>query len=158
MIEHAPDLAVAFLLLLTTTWCVLLHRRLGRLRLERRDIEAFVSAVDTATRRAEAAIGGIRDSAAEAQRTLAGQQEAARQRAAELARLLDSGTRMSRRLETSLHHGARTLADDALVHGRSGDGAPLPETPAPAADRARQRRPMAPAIDTELLRALEALR
>ena len=42
MIDLAANLLVAFLLVLTTSWCVLLYRRLGRLRVERRDIEAFV--------------------------------------------------------------------------------------------------------------------
>ena len=157
MIELAPDLLVAFLLVLTTTWCVLLHRRLGRLRLERRDIEAFVSAVDTATRHAEAAIGGIRAAAAEAQRTLGGQQEAAQQRAGELTRLLDSSGRMARRLESSLHQGARTMADEALVQRRAGGATPPPETSVAPGDK-RTQRSTAPAIDAELLRALEALR
>lgn len=157
MVELAPDLLVAFLLVMTTTWCVLLHRRLGRLRIERRDIEAFVSAVDTATRQAEAAVGGIRAAAAEAQRTLGGQQEAVQQRIAELTRLLDSGGRMARRLESSLHQGARTLADDALAHRRVGSAAPQPEPPAAPPDKGGQRT-AAPAIDAELLRALEALR
>ncbi|MFZ1426081.1 MAG: DUF6468 domain-containing protein [Geminicoccaceae bacterium] len=157
MVELAPDLLVAFLLVVTTTWCVLLHRRLGRLRIERRDIEVFVSAVDTATRQAEAAIGGIRAAAAEAQRTLGGQQETAQQRVAELTRLLDSGGRMVRRLESSLHQGARTMADDALAHRRAGGAAPQPELPAAPPDMGRQRT-TAPAIDAELLRALEALR
>lgn len=157
MIELAPDLLVAFLLVLTTTWCVLLHRRLGRLRIERRDIEAFVSAVDTATRQAEAAIGGIRASAAEAQRTLGGQQEAAQQRAAELARLLDNGGRMARRLEAALHHGARTMAEDALGRERAGSVIQQAQVHDAPADKGRQSA-AAPAIDAELLRALEALR
>lgn len=157
MIELAPDLLVAFLLVLTTTWCVLLHRRLGRLRIERRDIEAFVSAVDTATRHAEAAIGGIRAAAAEAQRTLGGQQEAAQQRAGELTRLLDSSGRMARRLESSLHQGARTMADEALVQRRAGGATAQPETSVAPSDK-RTQRTTAPAIDAELLRALEALR
>lgn len=155
MVELAPDLLVAFLLVLTTTWCVLLHRRLGRLRIERRDIEAFVSAVDAATRQAEAAIGGIRASAAEAQRTLGGQQEAAQHRAAELNRLLDHGGRMARRLEAALHQGARTMAEDGL--GRAGSVRQEARVHDATVDRMRPST-AAPAIDAELLRALEALR
>ena len=49
MMELAANLLVAFLLALTTTWCVLLYRGLDRLRVERRDIEAFVAAIDAAT-------------------------------------------------------------------------------------------------------------
>ena len=54
MIELAANLLVAFLLVLTTSWCALLYRRLDRLRVERSDIEAFLAAVDGAVRRAEA--------------------------------------------------------------------------------------------------------
>lgn len=157
MVELAPDLLVAFLLVLTTTWCVLLHRRLGRLRIERRDIETFVGAVDKATRQAEAAIGGIRAAAAEAQRTLGAEQEAAQQRAAELTRLLDSGGRMARRLETSLHQGARTMAEDGLARRRDGGLAQHPEPPGAVPGKVPQHA-ASPAIDAELLRALEALR
>ena len=111
MIELAANLLVAFLLVLTTTWCVLLYRRLARLRVERRDIEAFVAAIDTASQRAEAAIAGIRESAVEAQRALGGQKEQAQQRIAELSRLVDNAGRMARRVETALHQGARSMAE-----------------------------------------------
>ena len=87
MIELAANLLVAFLLVLTTSWCVLLYRRLGRLRVERSDIEDFVTAIDTASQRAEAAIAGIRESALEAQRALGGQKELAQQRIGELPKV-----------------------------------------------------------------------
>ena len=92
---------------------MLLYRRLGRLRVERSDIEAFVTAIDTASQRAEAAIAGIRESALEAQRALGGQKELAQQRIAELSRLVDSAGRMARRVETALHQGARSMAEDS---------------------------------------------
>lgn len=154
MIELAANLLVAFLLVLTTTWCVLLYRRLARLRVERRDIEAFVTAIDMASQRAEAAIAGIRESAVEAQRALGGQKELAQQRVAELSRLVDSAGRMAHRVETALHQGARNMAE--VEH------APTPTAAAGSVTRPGARRPDAqPAvrkIDAELLRALEALR
>lgn len=158
MIELAANLLVAFLLVLTTIWCVLLYRRLGRLRVERSDIEAFVTAIDTASQRAEAAIAGIRESALEAQRALGGQKELAQQRIGELSRLVDSAGRMARRVETALHQGARTMAE-------SGRADPAEQSPPAAgssnarpAVRQRDAPPGGPKIDAELLRALEALR
>jgi hypothetical protein len=157
VIELGADLSMAFLLVLTMTWCVLLYRRLDRLRVERRDIEAFVTAIDTASQRAEAAIAGIRDSAAEAQRALAGQKELAQARSAELNRLVDSAGRMARRVEAALHQGARSMADGGR-HGEAAKGslsaAVVAREPArPAASRSEPA-----ALDPELLRALEALR
>jgi hypothetical protein len=99
MMELAANLLVAFLLALTTTWCVLLYRRLARLRIERRDIEEFVAAIDAATQRAESATAGIRATAHEAQQTLRDGDELVKRRAAELARLVESGARVARRLE-----------------------------------------------------------
>ena len=70
MIELLADLILGGLLVLTSGWCALLYRRLQRLRVERSDIETFMTAVDGAVRRAELAIAGIRDGACEAQRTV----------------------------------------------------------------------------------------
>lgn len=157
VVELGANLLVSFLLALTTVWCVLLYRRLSRLRIERRDIEAFVAAVDAATQRAEAAIGGIRDAAADAQRMLAGQQELAQQRAAELTRLADNAGRMARRIEAALHQGARTMAESAVARERP---EPVPAASADTATAQRRAEPRSapPKIDPELLRALEALR
>jgi hypothetical protein len=156
VIDLAADLLIAFLLALTTTWCILLYRRLDRLRVERGDIEAFVTAIDAASGRAEAAIAGIRESALEAQRVLGGQKEATQQRSAELNRLVDSAGRMARRVEAALHQGARNMADASRV-GLAREGAPAVADSVPP-NRAAPSRPEAPKIDSELLRALEALR
>jgi septal ring factor EnvC (AmiA/AmiB activator) len=162
MIDLAANLLVAFLLVLTTSWCVLLYRRLGLLRVERRDIEAFVTAIDVAARRAEQAISGIRETAAETQRALDAEQQQAQQRAGELARLLDSATRMARRIESAVHQGARAMAEEGLARERSAErndpaatskrGAPAAGGEEPATRSGR------PRIDAELLKALEALR
>ena len=136
MIELAANLLVAFLLVLTTSWCVLLYRRLGRLRVERSDIEAFVTAIDAAARRAEQAIAGIRETAAETQRVLDAEQQQAQQRAAELARLLESATRMARRIESAIHQGARAMAEEGLARERASERS----DPAAARSAARPRR------------------
>jgi hypothetical protein len=156
MIGLASDLVMAFLLVLTTSWCVLLYRRLDRLRVERSDIESFIGAVDGAVRRAEQAVAGIRDGVGEAQRLLAAEQGQAQQRAVELARLVDSAGRMARRVETAIHQGARAMAEDSLERERGVRGdAPRQ---ARAAEGEGRERPARPRIDAELLKALEALR
>lgn len=157
MIAIAADLVTAMLLVVTTTWCVLLYRRLERLRVERSDIETFLGAVEGAVRRAEQAVAGIRDGAGEAQRLLAAEQGQAQQRAAELARLVDSAGRMARRVEAAIHQGARAMAEDSLGRERQGREAPPP--PARPAEPAEARARMAkPQLRAELLKALEALR
>jgi hypothetical protein len=157
VIAIAADLVTAMLLVVTTTWCVLLYRRLERLRVERSDIETFLGAVEGAVRRAEQAVAGIRDGAGEAQRLLAAEQGQAQQRAAELARLVDSAGRMARRVEAAIHQGARAMAEDSLGRERQGREAPPP--PARPAEPAEARARMAkPQLRAELLKALEALR
>ena len=150
MIELAANLLVAFLLVLTTSWCVLLYRRLGRLRVERSDIEAFVTAIDAASRRAEAAIAGIRDSALEAQRALGGQQEtgaAARRRAdpAGRQRRPDGAPGRDGPASGRPHHGgearARDPAEQSLPAAGSSDARPAGAAARRAARRRRRSTP-----------------
>ncbi|HEX6015645.1 MAG TPA: DUF6468 domain-containing protein [Geminicoccaceae bacterium] len=169
MTELAANLLVAFLLALTTTWCVLLYRRLDRLRIERRDIEAFVAAIDAATQRAESATAGIRATALEAQQALRDGDELVKQRAAELARLVESGGRIARRLEAAVHQAARAGAlagappigkgierDRRAADASTGPG-DLGLTASPPPD-GPERRPGRPRIDADLLKTLEGLR
>ncbi len=155
MIALATDMVMAFLLVLTTSWCVLLYRRLDRLKVERSDIETFLGAVDGAVRRAEQAVAGIRDGVGEAQRQLATEQGQAQQRAAELARLVDSAGRMARRVESAIHQGARAMAEDSLERDRDGAGG---SKQAPHTEAEARERPRRPRIEAELLKVLEALR
>jgi hypothetical protein len=163
MTSLAADLIVACLLVLTSAWCAALYRRLQRLRVERSDIETFLSAVDGAARRAELAIAGIRDGAAEAQRRLAVDQQALEQRVAELTRLIESAGRMARRVESAVHQGARAMAEEAVQRDRPrtpphepraevGDGKPEAGGRGPSSQSPR------PRIEAELARLLERLR
>ena len=163
MIELAANLLVAFLLVLTTSWCVLLYRRLDRLRVERRDIEAFVAAIDGAVRAGRAGDGRHprRRRARRSARSPA-EQEQAQQRAAELARLVDSAGRMARRVETAIHQGARghgrgqrSTRERGAARSPRGDAAGSGSLPQ---RRDGARAPGRPRIDAELLKALEALR
>lgn len=159
MTSLAADLIVAGLLVLTSTWCAVLCRRLQRLRVDRSDIETFLSAIDGAARRAEVAIAGLRDGAADAQRRLAVDQQALDQRVAELTRLIESAGRMARRVESAVHQGARAMAEEAVQRDRSGD--PPHERPSAKAEGhapAASTRSPRPRLEAELARLLERLR
>lgn len=160
MMTLAADLTLGCLLLLTTGWCILLYRRLDRLRFERSDIEAFLSAVDTAARRAEQAIAGIRDGTAEAQRRMASENELAEQRIAELARLVETSGRMARRVEAAVHQGARAMAEDAVRRDRERAASSVvePTPPKPPPPSPARERPPRPRLEAELRKVLEALR
>ena len=121
MIELAANLLMAFLLGADHELVRPALPAAGPARVERRDIEAFVTAIDVAARRAEQAIAGIRETAAESQRALDAEQQQAQQRAGELARLLDSATRMARRIESAVHQGARAMAEEGLARERSAE-------------------------------------
>lgn len=128
------DLGVAALLLLTTLWCMLLSRRLRQLRVDRGDVAAFVAAVEAAAARAEGAIAGIREAAAQAQSGLSHQRTQIDARVAELARLAEAGAQMARKLDAVLQRGARTLAEQQL--GRDRAAVAQPTATATAARRA----------------------
>src|SRR4051794_20932110 len=112
-----PDAILCALLLATSAWCALVHRRLRSLLTHKGEMAAFIAALGAATGRAEAAIAGLREVAADVDQRQAEQAEVARQRGADLARAIENGGRLARRLEADLDHGARTLA----VGGRRGD-------------------------------------
>ncbi|MGD9507302.1 MAG: hypothetical protein AB7I59_23910 [Geminicoccaceae bacterium] len=163
MTSLAADLIVAGLLVLTSTWCAVLYRQLQRLRVDRSDVEAFLSAVDGAACRAELAIAGLRDGAADAQRRLALDQQALDQRMAELARLIENAGRMARRVESALHQGARAMAEEAVQRERPRDpphrppAEPRPAAPEHRGPNASTRSPR-PRLEAELARLLERLR
>ena len=164
MTKLIMDLIITGLLMLTSCWCALLYRRLQRLRVERSEIETFLAAVDGASRRAEQAIAGIRDSAADTQRKLGAERETIEQRVAELTRLIESAGRMARRVESLIHEGARTMATEAMTRERDARSARPPqasESPRSAADTRPQPvkdQRARPRIEAELAKLLEALR
>jgi hypothetical protein len=158
------DLGIAALLILTTIWCMVLSRRLRQLRVDRGDVDAFVSAVEAAVMRAETAISGIRETAKEAQTTLLQQRELIDVRAAELVRLAEGGSQMARRLELVLQRAARHLAEAPLRRERDpgpparASQSPLAACQGQAENEARTSATSKPRVDGDLLRALEALR
>ncbi|MCB1989934.1 MAG: hypothetical protein KDG49_00600, partial [Geminicoccaceae bacterium] len=68
MIDLALQVVLVVLLLLTITWCMIVHLRLRRLRTEGGEMQAFIAALGEATTRAEAAISLMRDTGREIER------------------------------------------------------------------------------------------
>ena len=156
MLTLVPDLILGVLLAATSAWCALVYQRLRRLRTERGEMEAFIASLTAASERAEAAIGGLREAAAEVERAQREQGDAARQRGTELARIIESGSRLARRLETDLNHGVRTLAAASLQ--REPPARPVATSTPPVRDPRPGRAQEEPAVPDELRRVLETLR
>jgi hypothetical protein len=128
MAETAAQILLMALLLATIAWCVLVHRRLGRLRADGGELAAIIAALDAASARAAAVVGELRTVTAEANTRLVERDGAAHQREVELARLIETAARVVRRLESGIGQGVRTLAEART----RADLAPPPEpTPAP---------------------------
>ena len=111
MIELALQGLLVVLLLLTITWCIIVHYRLRRLRTDRGELEAFIAALDEATGRAEAAVRQMREANAVVEGAAREQERRARQQTAELARLMDNAVRVVQRLDAAVEHGATRVAE-----------------------------------------------
>jgi hypothetical protein len=160
MLTLLPDLTLGIPLAATSVWCALVHHRLRRLRTERGEMEAFIACLTAASARAEAAIAGLREVAAEVERAQREHGEAVRQRGAELARIIENGSRLARRLEADLNQGMRHLASASLQ--REPPSRPVPAGDPPSREPGPAARPGRaadePAVPDELRRVLETLR
>ena len=141
MVDLGLQLVLVVLLLLTITWCVIVHHRLRRLRADRGELEAFIAALGEATGRAEAAVRQMQEASHAAESTAIEQERRARQQGELLARLMDNAIRVTKRLDAAVEQGATQLAEL-----RSRGPVPPPPTtrdqparaPAPAAPLPRQ--------------------
>jgi|GEM_PF-1862887 len=127
MVELALQGLLVVLLLLTVTWCIIVHYRLRRLRTDRGEMEAFIAALGEATGRAEAAVQQMREANAAVEGSAREQERRARQQTAELARLVDNAVRVVRRLDAAIEQGATRVAELRTPPATNGD------TPCPAA-------------------------
>jgi chromosome segregation ATPase len=89
---------VAILLVLTIGYCMLLNRRLKRLKADEHSLKATIGELITATEIAERAIGGLKHTVREVNENLGGQLAAATQMADQLKRQLAEGDHVVRRL------------------------------------------------------------
>ena len=160
--ETVVEIVLAILLLLTIAWCAVVHHRLRKLMTDQGEVAAFVRSLTEATGRAELAVAEMRAAGEEAQAALIEHQEATRRQHEELERLLESGNRIARRLETGIVQGAKRMAE---VRTRN-DAAEPELVSAEALDRSAATAESAPSeqappkrqIGEDLMKALRALR
>lgn len=97
------DALVALLLVVTIAYCVVLNRRLKRLRADEEVLRQTIAELVQATTIAERAIAGLKETAAECDR--------------ELTRKLEQADRFSRAIERQLAQGDSILARLARISG-----------------------------------------
>ena len=94
----AIETLVAILLLLTIGYCMLLNRRLKRLKADEHSLKATIAELITATEIAERAIGGLKHTVRDVNENLGSQLAAATQMSEQLKRQLAEGDHVVRRL------------------------------------------------------------
>ena len=111
MVDLALQVTLVILLLLTITWCVVVHHRLRRLRADRGEMGAFIAALGEATARAEAVVRQMHEANRAVEGTAQDQQRRARLQSEELARLMDNAVRVIKRLDKAVEQGATRVAE-----------------------------------------------
>ncbi|GEC14209.1 DUF6468 domain-containing protein [Nitrobacter winogradskyi] len=94
----AIESLVAVLLVLTIGYCMLLNKRLKRLRSDEQSLKATISELITATEIAERAIGGLKHTVRDVNDNLGNQIAAATDLSRQLAKQLAEGDALMRRL------------------------------------------------------------
>jgi chromosome segregation ATPase len=114
---------VAILLVFTIGYCMLLNRRLKRLKADEHSLKATIGELITATEIAERAIGGLKHTVRDVNENLGSQLAAATQMSEQLKRQLAEGDHVMRRL-TKIAIAARPSQAEAEAKG------PAPHEPA----------------------------
>ena len=132
--SHALGIAieslVAVLLLLTIGYCMLLNKRLQRLKADEHSLKATIGELITATEIAERAIGGLKHTVRDVNENLGSQLAAATQMAGHLKHQLAEGDAVLRRLSK--------IAAAARPSSEAREEAPPPApVPAPRTSSAR---------------------
>ncbi len=94
----AIESLVAILLVLTIAYCILLNRRLKRLKADEHSLKATIAELITATEIAERAIGGLKHAVRDVNEDLGGRLAAATDLSAQLKKQLQEGDNIVRRL------------------------------------------------------------
>lgn len=105
---------VAVLLLLTIGYCILLNRRLKRLRADEQSMRAMIAELITATEIAERAIGGLKVTVRECDENLGSQLTAGTALSAKLTKQVATGEAILNRL-TQIALAARPAATETTV-------------------------------------------
>src|ERR1700738_3585263 len=93
----AIESLVAILLMLTIAYCMLLNKRLQRLKADEHSLKAVIAELITATAIAERAIGGLKHTVRDVNENLGHQLTAAAQMSQQLKRQLSEGDNIFRR-------------------------------------------------------------
>ena len=94
----AIESLVAILLMLTIAYCILLNRRLKRLKADEHSLKATIAELITATEIAERAIGGLKHTVRDVNEDLGNRLAAATEMSAQLKKQLQEGDLVVRRL------------------------------------------------------------
>ncbi|MGY8664621.1 DUF6468 domain-containing protein [Bradyrhizobium sp. UFLA05-109] len=94
----AIEMLVAILLMLTIGYCILLNKRLTRLKADEHSLKAVIAELITATEIAERAIGGLKLAVRDVNENLGSQLAAATQMSDQLYRQLGEADNVVRRL------------------------------------------------------------
>jgi chromosome segregation ATPase len=105
---------VAILLMLTIGYCMLLNKRLQRLKADEHSLKATIAELITATEIAERAIGGLKHTVRDVNENLGSQLNAATQMSARLKNQLDEGDNLIRRL-SKIVLAARPVTEPAAA-------------------------------------------
>jgi chromosome segregation ATPase len=119
----AIESLVAVLLLLTIGYCILLNKRLQRLKADEHSLKATIGELITATEIAERAIGGLKHTVRDVNENLGNQLNAATQMSQRLTQQLAEGDGVVRRLSR--------IAAAARPSSEQREEAPPPAAPAP---------------------------
>jgi chromosome segregation ATPase len=106
----AIESLVAVLLMLTIGYCMLLNKRLKRLKADEHSLKATIGELITATEIAERAIGGLKLTVRDVNENLGNQLAAASQMSQQLKNQLAEGDNVVRRL-SKIASAARPLSD-----------------------------------------------
>jgi hypothetical protein len=139
--SHALGIAieslVAALLLLTIGYCILLNKRLQRLKADEHSLKATIGELITATEIAERAIGGLKHTVRDVNENLGGQLAAATQMSMQLKHQLAEGDAVFRRL-SRIAAAARPSSEQQEAAAPAPAPAPAPRTSAKAVAEAAQ--------------------
>jgi hypothetical protein len=130
--------AVAVLLLLTIGYCVLLNRRLKRLKSDEQALKATIAELVQAIEMAQRAVAGLKVTARECDQTLGERMRSAERLAVDLARQVEAGQTVLTRL-AEIAVAARPITGASTVPAQKSDPVATARAAQALAARARSR-------------------
>ena len=132
MIGFIIELIVVILLGFTVAYCIILDRKLQRLRADEKSMRQTVVDLGFATERAERAIEGLRAALTDFDRTLGDQLRVAESTSAELIESIRAGDDVLERIGRIVSTARRAVTDVEARLGREVEPEPAAPSPPPA--------------------------